>query len=127
MVVENHTVTSVLMFCTIASPVEHLDGPTLEYELLRRNIERQTRELSYFTANQMDKIAEKLSADDQSAWKHVTRRFADQTRSVHVVCYALPTRLTCLLIEFFSRRFEISPKSTVTRPGVSVNTKVFPN
>jgi hypothetical protein len=54
----------------------------LEYEQLRRKIESQARELSYFTTDQMNKITEKLSDDDKEKWKNVIARFTDQNRSV---------------------------------------------
>jgi hypothetical protein len=54
----------------------------LEYEQLRRKIESQARELSYFTTDQMNKIAYKLSDDDKQKWQNVMARFADQNRSV---------------------------------------------
>ena len=60
-----------------------LDGPTLEYEQLRRKIETQTRELSYFTTDQLNKITEKLSDADKLNWKNVIERFGDQSRSVY--------------------------------------------
>ncbi|CAF3305974.1 unnamed protein product [Rotaria socialis] len=57
------------------------NGPALEYEQLRRKIEIQARELSYFTTNQLNKISEKLSdADDKLKWKNVIERFGDQSR-----------------------------------------------
>jgi glycoprotein 6-alpha-L-fucosyltransferase len=52
----------------------------LEYEELRRKIETQARELSYFTGNQLNKISEKLSDNDKNNWKNVISRFTDQTR-----------------------------------------------
>lgn len=60
----------------------HLDGPALEYEQLRRKIEFQARELTYFTNDQMRKIAEKLSDDDKVKWNNVMDRVADQNRFV---------------------------------------------
>ncbi|CAF4932014.1 unnamed protein product [Rotaria sp. Silwood1] len=56
------------------------DEPSLEYEQLRRKIESQTRELTYFTTNQFNKISEKLSDDDKTKWENVILRFADQSR-----------------------------------------------
>lgn len=60
-----------------------LDGPTLEYEQLRRKIETQARELSYFTSDQLNKISEKLSEEDKQKWKQVIERFSDQNRYIH--------------------------------------------
>lgn len=54
----------------------------MEYELLRRKIETQARELVYFTGDQMRKFAEKLSEDDKPKWAQVVDRFSDQSRSV---------------------------------------------
>jgi len=54
----------------------------LEYEQLRRKIETQARELSYFTTDQLNKISKKLSDDDKLKWQTVLDRFGDQTRSV---------------------------------------------
>jgi hypothetical protein len=54
----------------------------LEYEQLRRKIETQARELSYFTNDQMHKISEKLSDNDKVKWENVIERFGDQSRSV---------------------------------------------
>ncbi|CAF1253750.1 unnamed protein product, partial [Adineta steineri] len=54
------------------------NGPALEYEQLRRKIETQTRELSYFTIDQLYKINEKLSDDDKAKWSKVIARFSDQ-------------------------------------------------
>lgn len=59
-----------------------LDGPSLEYEQLRRKIESQTRELAYFALNQMRKISTKLSEEEAENWKKVVTRFTDQNRSV---------------------------------------------
>ncbi|CAF3674670.1 unnamed protein product [Adineta steineri] len=56
------------------------NGPALEYEQLRRKIETQTRELSYFTIDQLYKINEKLSDDDKAKWSKVIARFSDQNR-----------------------------------------------
>ncbi len=53
----------------------------MEYEQLRRKIESQARELSYFTTDQMNKISNKLSDDDKQKWQNVMARFADQNRS----------------------------------------------
>ncbi|CAF4396598.1 unnamed protein product, partial [Adineta steineri] len=53
--------------------------PSLEYEQLRRKIETQARELSYFTNNELQKISEKLSEDDKFKWKQVIERFNDQS------------------------------------------------
>lgn len=64
---------------------KYLDGPALEYEQLRRKIESQTRELSYFTLDQMNKINEKLSDDDKNKWQKVISRFSDQYRSVFIL------------------------------------------
>jgi len=60
--------------------IEFVDGPALEYEQLRRKIERQTRELSYFMNSQMGKLNEKLSDDQKANWKLVIDRFNDQYR-----------------------------------------------
>ncbi|CAF1085262.1 unnamed protein product [Adineta steineri] len=54
--------------------------PSLEYEQLRRKIETQARELSYFTNNELQKISEKLSENDKFKWKQVIERFNDQSR-----------------------------------------------
>ncbi|CAF1024054.1 unnamed protein product [Rotaria sp. Silwood1] len=54
--------------------------PALEYEQLRRKIETQARELSYFTSDQLNKVSEKLSDEDKLKWKNVIERFADQSR-----------------------------------------------
>lgn len=54
----------------------------MEYEKLRRKIEFQAREISYFTTDQMNKISEKLADDDKQRWSNVMLRFADQSRSV---------------------------------------------
>jgi len=59
-----------------------LDGPSMEYEQLRRKIEFQTRELGYFTLDQMTKLTEKLPDDLQNKWKNVISRFSDQNRFV---------------------------------------------
>lgn len=59
-----------------------LDGPALEYEQLRRKIEIQARELTYFTSDQLNKISEKLSDSDKIEWENVIERFNDQSRSV---------------------------------------------
>ena len=59
-----------------------LDGPSLEYEQLRRKIESQTRELTYFALNQMRKISTKLSEEEGENWKKVVTRFTDQNRFV---------------------------------------------
>ncbi|CAF1129035.1 unnamed protein product [Rotaria sordida] len=56
------------------------DGPSLEYEQLRRKIEMQAREISYFTTDQLNKISEKLSDQDKENWKNVILRFTDQNR-----------------------------------------------
>lgn len=65
-----------------SSIVYLLDGPALEYEQLRRKIETQTRELSYFTSDQMNKITSKLPENEVEKWKNVIARFTDQNRSV---------------------------------------------
>jgi predicted KAP-like P-loop ATPase len=62
--------------------LKFLDGPALEYEQLRRKIETQARELSYFTTDQLNKISTKLSNEDKLKWQNVLHRFADQNRSV---------------------------------------------
>jgi hypothetical protein len=54
----------------------------LEYEQLRRKIEFQARELSYFTTDQLNKISKKLSEEDKSTWQKVFDRFSDQSRLV---------------------------------------------
>ncbi|CAF4639603.1 unnamed protein product, partial [Rotaria sp. Silwood2] len=54
--------------------------PTLEYELLRRKIETQARELYYFTNHQLNKISKKLSNEDQLTWEHIIKQFGDQSR-----------------------------------------------
>ncbi len=52
----------------------------MEYELLRRKIETQVRELSYFTTDQLNKISEKLPEEHKEKWKNVMSRFTDQSR-----------------------------------------------
>ncbi|CAF5225965.1 unnamed protein product, partial [Rotaria magnacalcarata] len=52
----------------------------MEYEKLRRKIEMQARELTYFTTDQLNKISEKLTDDDKQKWNNVILRFADQSR-----------------------------------------------
>ena len=59
-----------------------LDAPALEYEQLRRKIETQARELSYFTTDQMMKIPKKLTEGDQANLRNILDRFVDQSRSV---------------------------------------------
>lgn len=54
----------------------------MEYELLRRKIEAQAREINYFTADQMNKISGKLPEEEKSKWNSVMLRFADQSRYV---------------------------------------------
>jgi ATP-dependent Lon protease len=55
----------------------------LEYEQLRRKIEMQARELAYFTMDQLKRISEQLSSEDEKTrWTHVIDRIADQNRSV---------------------------------------------
>ena len=78
------------MFHSIAS-----DAPALEYEQLRRKIETQARELTYFTTDQLNKISKKLSEADQTNWRNVLDRFGDQSRSVF-------TPLLDLLMPIFS-------------------------
>lgn len=80
------------------------DAPALEYEQLRRKIETQARELTYFTTNQLNKISKKLSAADQTNLRNVLDRFSDQSRSVfHHRCFVLD-----LLMSIFS------PQSTIS-------------
>ncbi|CAF0725864.1 unnamed protein product [Didymodactylos carnosus] len=55
-------------------------GPGLEYEQLRRKIEIQARELSYFTLKQLEKFDAKLSEQDKEQLKNVIDRFGDQSR-----------------------------------------------
>ncbi|CAF4726958.1 unnamed protein product, partial [Rotaria magnacalcarata] len=46
----------------------------MEYEKLRRKIEMQARELTYFTTDQLNKISEKLTDDDKQKWNNVILR-----------------------------------------------------
>lgn len=72
----------------LASKIFHsipLDVPSLEYEQLRRKIETQARELTYFTTDQLNKIAKKLSEADQTHWSNFLDRFADQSRLVSFI------------------------------------------
>jgi hypothetical protein len=84
----------------------------LQYEQLRRKIETQARELSYFTTDQLNKITEKLSEDDKPKWRNVISRFADQSRSVPIrkkpikSIHLLLTQLSNFS-EFFWLLFEI--------------------
>ncbi|CAF4398582.1 unnamed protein product, partial [Rotaria socialis] len=56
------------------------EEPSMEYEKLRRKIEMQARELTYFTTDQLNKISGKLTDDDKQKWDNVILRFADQSR-----------------------------------------------
>lgn len=57
-----------------------LDKPTLQYEQLRRKLESHTRELFYFTIDQMKKISAKLSMNEKPKWEDVISRTTDQIR-----------------------------------------------
>lgn len=72
----------------------------MEYEQLRRKIESQARELSYFTSDQMNKITDKLSDDDKKKWRNVMSRFSDQNRSVFFF-----KEICISLFGFFSSEF----------------------
>lgn len=58
----------------------YLDTPSLEYEVLRRRIENQARELFYFTISELNKISQKLSDKDKEQWAKVILRYLDQNR-----------------------------------------------
>ncbi|CAF1313430.1 unnamed protein product, partial [Didymodactylos carnosus] len=60
---------------TVSSKFE----PSLEYEQLRRRIEKQVREQSYFILNQLKNLSEVQNVKDKQHWKNVLIRFGDQS------------------------------------------------